>query len=126
MEASCITLPQSEESHSSAAKGTLEKTIQKTDALTAASETTNCNEKTDFRLVAESTPGNSDLKLELYNRKQDPQEKEDLAKTHPEIANRLLILMTAHHQAQAQARETNKAAIDEEVRERLEALGYVQ
>jgi arylsulfatase A-like enzyme len=77
---------------------------------------------------------------ELYDIKADPNEQHNLIDTHPEIADKLHVIMeewikksgwkleefpTIRIEAGSEVREHVQIEIDDEVREQLEAMGYV-
>ncbi len=50
----------------------------------------------------------------------------NLAEEHPEVISHLLSLLEAQERRHTQDLKSNKVVIDEELREKLKALGYVQ
>jgi arylsulfatase A-like enzyme len=63
--------------------------------------------------------------VELYNLALDPGEKQNIADNNPQVANQFIQRIDAIYEA-AMKRETKKLEMDEELKKRLKALGYIR
>jgi arylsulfatase A-like enzyme len=79
-----------------------------------------------WKLIRRSGSERREHKLELYDLRQDPSEKVNLVQKYPEVASYLLSLIETHERSGDRRLKPGKVVIDEELRERLKALGYVQ
>lgn len=78
-----------------------------------------------WKLMRQRRRGRQGTYLHLYDQQRDPDETVNLIEKHPVVAGYLLSLMQAHEQGRL-ALKPAKAMIDEELRQKLKALGYAQ
>ncbi len=78
-----------------------------------------------WKLIRQKRFKKRDPILELYNRDQDPDEKVNILEKHPEMADLLLPEMEAHEHPDRTIK-TERTVIDEELRRKLRALGYLK
>lgn len=76
----------------------------------------------DFKLVEDRVAGSR----ALFDLRADPGERRDIAAARPEVAERLAAVLAERRAALAGAAPGQPAALSDEQRERLRALGYVQ
>jgi arylsulfatase A-like enzyme len=79
-----------------------------------------------WKLIRHGKTGAQEHVLELYNHEEDPGEKVNVLERHSVVAEYLLSLMKTHEQGDSGALKPRRAVVDEELREKLKALGYVQ
>jgi len=63
--------------------------------------------------------------VELFDLEKDPEERENVADSHPELVRRIIQAVQRLYD-EAELRKTRKLEIDEELKEQLKALGYIR
>ena len=67
----------------------------------------------------------SDREAQLFNLREDGGELRDRAKEQPERVAQMLALLETYHQRPGKRLSGGELTMDDETRERLEAVGYV-